>query len=126
MASKSIPTSEPPPSISGATVSASALNEYALVRKATSADSGGALMNLPPRASPGANAIACSAPSRPPQRDSSSVERAAKSSALFTSSSSTSGGSGRRAAARSVMRRVRPKPVSTISAPSCCARSATA
>ena len=106
----------------GSRASASALNEYALVRKASSADSGGALMNLPPSASPGANAIACSAPSRPPQRDSSSAPSASKSSGLLTSSSSTSGGSGSLAAARSVMRRVRPKPVSTISAPASCWR----
>ena len=69
--------------------------------------------------------MACSAPSIPPQRDSSSPTSAVKSSGLFTSSSSTSGGSGRRAADRSVMRLVRPNPVNTISAPSSWARSAT-
>ena len=95
------------------------------MRKATSADSGGADMKLPPRASPGANAIACRAPSSPPQRSRSSAASDSKSAGLFTSSSSTSGGSGSRAAARSVMRRVRPKPVSTTCAPSCWARSAT-
>ena len=70
-------------------------------------------MKLPPSASPGANAIACRAPSTPPQRCLSSPTSVSKSSGLFTSSSSTSGGSGSRAAARSVIRRVRPKPVST-------------
>src|SRR5918996_4459122 len=79
-------------------------------------------MKFPPRASPGANAIACSTPSRPSP---SEVAKAARSSGLFTSSSSTSGGDGSRFAARSVIRRVRPNPVRTTSAPSCWARSAT-
>ena len=67
------PTNEPPSSpISGARAPASALNEYAQVRKAISADSAGALMKLPPSASPGAKAIACRAPSRPAPAEPSS------------------------------------------------------
>ena len=48
-----------------------------------------------------------------------------RSSGWLTSSSSTSTGSGSRWAARSVIRRTRPKLVSSTSAPSACARSAT-
>jgi len=109
----------------GNKASAKALKEYAEVRKAISADSGGADMKLPPKASPGAKAIAWRAPSTPPHRSRSSLCIASRSSGLFTSSSSTSGGSGSREAARSVIRRVRPKPVRSTCAPSSCARSAT-
>ena len=72
--------------------------------------SGGVSRKLPPSASSGANAIACSTPSTRPQRESSSPRSASRSSGSFTSSSSTSGGSGSRFAARSVSRRARPKP----------------
>ena len=73
----------------------------------------------------GAKAIACRTPSSRPQRCVSSAATAARSASELTSSSSTSTGSGSRAAARSVSRRARPKLVSTTSAPSCCACSAT-
>ena len=46
------------------------------------------------------------------------LDEPSKSSGLLTSSSSTSGGSGSRLAARSVIRRTRPKLVSTTEAPS--------
>ena len=55
-----------------------------------------------------------------------SLTTAAMCSGSLTSSSRTSGGSGRRLAMRVVIRIPRPKPVSTICAPSSCARLATA
>ena len=78
----------------------------------------------PPSASAGANAIACRIPSSAFQRASMSVATAAMWSGSLTSSSSTSGGCGSRLAIRVVIRIPRPKPVSTICAPSCCAQRA--
>ncbi len=58
-----------PDGISGTSAAASAFSEYALVTNACAALSAGAVMNLPPSASSGANAIACSTPSTRPQRE---------------------------------------------------------
>ena len=73
----------------------------------------GVVRNLPPSASSGANAIACSAPSTLPQRSRNDEVIASRSAGLFTSSSSTSTSCESRLAARSVIRRARPKLVST-------------
>ena len=83
-----------PAGISGLSAAASALNEKALVANACGALSAGVVMNRPPSASSGANAIACSAPSTPPQRSRRSAASASRSSGLLTSSSSTSTGLG--------------------------------
>ena len=83
-------------------------------------------MNSPPIASPGAKAIAWTAPSTVPQRSFSSPRSAAMSASELTSSSSTSGTGSSRAAERSVIRFTRPKLVSSTSAPCACARSAIA
>ena len=113
-----------PAPISGSNAAASALKENALVWNAAEALSGGVVMNRPPSASSGANAIACSAPSTLPHRSRSESVNADRSSGLFTSSSSTSTSAESRVAARSVIRRARPKLVSTSEAPSSRARSA--
>ena len=89
-------------------------------------DWAGVSRNAPPSASAGAKAIAWRIPSSAPQRCSMSLTTAAMWSGSLTSSSRTSGGSGRRLAIRVVIRIPRPKPVSTICAPSSCARLATA
>jgi hypothetical protein len=119
-----MPTMLPPEDISGSTAADSDFKEKALVSKAALALSAGAVMNAPPRASWGANAMAWSTPSTSPHCSRSDSVRASRSSPLLTSSSSTSTGSGSRWAARSVIRRARPKLVSSTVAPSCCARSA--
>ena len=113
-----------PDSISGSNAPASALNENALVWNAALALSAGVVMNRPPKASSGANAIACSAPSTPPQRSRSDEVNASRSATLLTSSSSTSTSEDSRVAARSVIRRARPKLVRTTDAPSSKARAA--
>ena len=100
------------------------MNENALVWKAAAALSAGVVMNRPPKASSGANAIAWSAPSTDPQRSRREPVNAPRSDGLFTSSSSTSTSDDSRLAARSVIRRARPKLVSTIDAPSSSAREA--
>ena len=111
------PPGSPPSGISGASADASALNEKALVRKASAADSGGVSRKSPPSASRGREGDRVErAVDRAPARL-ELAGSAAKSLGVFTSSSSTSGGSGSCAAARSVSRRARPKLVSTTSAP---------
>ncbi len=116
----------PSPSNSGTSAWASAFSEYALVWNAIPALSGGVVMKRPPSASSGAKAIACSAPSMPPQRCWRSAVSRSKCSGSFTSSSSTSGVRGSPFAERSVIRIGRPKLVRITSAPSFWARSATA
>ena len=87
-------------SSSGATATASAFSENALVWNAVIALAAGVSRKPPPSASAGANAIACSTPSSAPQREPSSAATPASCSGSLTSSSSTSGGVGRCAAAR--------------------------
>src|SRR4051812_13923777 len=112
-----MPTIAPPSPMSGRSAADRALSEYALVWNACAALSTGVSRNLPPSASSGANAIACSTPSTRPQRSRRSAATDSMSEAEFTSSSRTSAGCGSWLAARSVSRLARPKPVSTTSAP---------
>ncbi len=118
--SKSRVTKDPPPALRsrGSSPTASVLKENAEVVKAVAALSAGVSRNAPPRASAGANAMACSAPSTTPHLESSSAARASMCVESLMSSSRTSGVLGRRRATRSVSRIPRSKPVRTMSAPS--------
>src|SRR5436190_10731732 len=120
--SKSKPTTEPPPSMSGSAATASAFSEYADTWNATATSSHGASRNPPPRHEGGAYAIEWTTPSsRPPTRSAS----ASRSSRLLTSSSTMSTSVGSRRAARRVMLMTRPNELSTTSAPCSCAMRAT-
>ena len=93
-----------------------AFSENALVWNAVATLSHGVLRKFPPRASCGANAIACRNPSTLPHR-SRARRDGVDLRGSFTSISSTSGGSGSRFAVFCVRLIARPKLVSTISAP---------
>ena len=103
--------------MSGSIPVANAFNENALVLIAVATLSHSVLRKFPPNASCGANAIACRNPSSRPHRPRSSSQTAAIWSGSLMSISSTSGVVGSRLAVFSVRLTVRPKLVSTISAP---------
>ena len=79
--------------------------------------SAGVSRKLPPSASSGANAIACSTPSTRPQRSRRSAATAARSVGVVDVELEHVGRLRQRWPPRSVMRLARPKPVSTTSAP---------
>ncbi len=103
---------------------ARAFSEYADTCTAVDTSAQLVFRKLPPRASWGANAMACSTPSSPSTCSPTRSASVARCSSLATSSSMTGGGSGSRLAIRST-RLIRPKPVSTTVAPSSWATLAT-
>ena len=115
---------EPPPFISGSVAMARAFSEYADTCTAVATSFQLVFRKLPPSASRGANAIACSTPSSPSTCSFTRPARVEQWLSSATSSSSTGGGSGSRLAIRST-RLIRPYPVSTTVAPSCWATLAT-
>src|SRR4051794_12447811 len=115
-----MPTYEAPRPISGRHAFASDMYEYVEISIAVLTSSAGASRNGAPRQVCGAKPIECSTPSRPLTCSRTRSARESRCSWLVTSSSITGAASGSRFAMRSTSD-MRPKPVSTTFAPSCCA-----